>query len=530
MGPLAMSPDGSVLAATVFSDGAAVVGLDPRDGTTLWSLPMTQAGTTCRGRGFSCLWSQPRVDRRPASGLRLRQPPLSRGRDDQVLHAVPVGSSGPGHVHAVCVGRRARQRRQRRLLGRIRGRTDHPRFPRHDTRDGGEYVAAGSPDGRRAVVVRETATTSAIALADTHEGGASGAVTVDGFLLDADFYPDGRRLAIATDDEDVLLLDGVTGEPGRDAEWSQRERPERGVGRAGPCRAVDRRARRHRCRVRRQRSRRCHPGPSRLRTFHRRVSPPATCRSGRTFSEVEENRQSSKYDGKSVALALTGLARCPCQVTSTELVPDGSLALGGYASWEPGMPPRTDIGQVVGLEHRHPTGRSHHPGAVTNHRHRSDTRRRERGRRHGRRMDAARPGILRSLRRVAGPGPGRRVRVTEATARARESRRTAVGWPSFRTTRSSSPIWRPAVNWCHARSTTPTTLMLSAAWTPDSSSLLVGSLTGRVHVLEAVSLEDSAPTRSVAGGFVIDVEIGEDGAVAATMGTDGDVLLWDAQS
>ena len=272
-------------------------------------------------------------------------------------------------------------------------------------------------------------------------------------------------------------------------------------------------------------------GPSRLRTFHRRVSPPATCRSGPDFSEVDVNRAFLRGpDGKSIALPLTGLASCPCQVTSTELVPDGSLALGGYASWEPGMPPRTDIGQVVAWNTatRRVVATIRAPSPIT--------------------AIAVTPdgesavvvtadgwtlldlgsfdlsGEWQALEPVDAFG------VTEATARA-ESRagRQSGGLPSGqpgRRRRSGDRRW----NLVSRAIDDPDDLMLSAAWTPDSSSLLVGSLTGRVHVLDAVSLEDSAPTRLITGGFVIDVEISEDGAVAATMGTDGDVLLWDARS
>jgi DNA-binding SARP family transcriptional activator/WD40 repeat protein len=60
-------------------------------------------------------------------------------------------------------------------------------------------------------------------------------------------------------------------------------------------------------------------------------------------------------------------------------------------------------------------------------------------------------------------------------------------------------------------------------WT--SGGLVVGGLDGRLSFLDAGTLEPVAPPREVSAGFVIDV-VEVDGVVA-TLGTDGDVRLWD---
>ncbi|MFM6850276.1 MAG: WD40 repeat domain-containing protein, partial [Terrabacter sp.] len=58
-----------------------------------------------------------------------------------------------------------------------------------------------------------------------------------------------------------------------------------------------------------------------------------------------------------------------------------------------------------------------------------------------------------------------------------------------------------------------------------SGDLVVGGLDGRLLFLDGATLDTVAPPREVSAGFVIDVvEVGD---VVATLGTDGDVRLWD---
>lgn len=61
-----------------------------------------------------------------------------------------------------------------------------------------------------------------------------------------------------------------------------------------------------------------------------------------------------------------------------------------------------------------------------------------------------------------------------------------------------------------------------------AGALVVGGLDGRLQFLDGDTLEPVAPPREVAAGFVIDVT--EVGDVVATLGTDGDVRLWDPDS
>jgi WD40 repeat protein len=68
----------------------------------------------------------------------------------------------------------------------------------------------------------------------------------------------------------------------------------------------------------------------------------------------------------------------------------------------------------------------------------------------------------------------------------------------------------------------------SFSWTADGQTLMTGTMGGRVHFLDPTTLTDRAPSRLVVGGFVIDLETSPDGKLLASLGTDGDVMLWDA--
>jgi outer membrane protein assembly factor BamB len=65
------------------------------------------------------------------------------------------------------------------------------------------------------------------------------------------------------------------------------------------------------------------------------------------------------------------------------------------------------------------------------------------------------------------------------------------------------------------------------AWTADGSTLVLGSLSGRLYFLDSTTLVPVAPERVVTAGFVLDLAFGPDSEVLAVMGTDGDTTLFD---
>jgi DNA-binding SARP family transcriptional activator/WD40 repeat protein/tRNA A37 threonylcarbamoyladenosine biosynthesis protein TsaE len=72
--------------------------------------------------------------------------------------------------------------------------------------------------------------------------------------------------------------------------------------------------------------------------------------------------------------------------------------------------------------------------------------------------------------------------------------------------------------------------LTSVTWTEDQETLVVGTFTGWVHFLDAQTFEPVAPPRQEIDGWVLQTEISPDGRWLATMGTDGDVLLWDTET
>ncbi|WP_210503282.1 nSTAND1 domain-containing NTPase [Nocardioides xinjiangensis] len=69
--------------------------------------------------------------------------------------------------------------------------------------------------------------------------------------------------------------------------------------------------------------------------------------------------------------------------------------------------------------------------------------------------------------------------------------------------------------------------LTSVTWTPDQDVLVLGSFEGSLHFVDAMSLDRVAPPRLEIDGWVLQAEVSPDGRWLATMGTDGDVLLWD---
>jgi WD40 repeat protein len=78
-----------------------------------------------------------------------------------------------------------------------------------------------------------------------------------------------------------------------------------------------------------------------------------------------------------------------------------------------------------------------------------------------------------------------------------------------------------------ARNALESSGMLQLAWTPDGHHLVAGSDPGRIYILDPTTLTETAPRRIVTDGFVLDLVVSPDGRTMASMGTSGDVTLFD---
>ncbi|WP_404383553.1 winged helix-turn-helix domain-containing protein [Knoellia locipacati] len=70
-------------------------------------------------------------------------------------------------------------------------------------------------------------------------------------------------------------------------------------------------------------------------------------------------------------------------------------------------------------------------------------------------------------------------------------------------------------------------LVGAVTWSKDGETVIAGDFAGWIRFLRADTLEPAAPKRLIAAGFVIGATVSPDGSVLATLGTDGDLTLWD---
>ena len=67
----------------------------------------------------------------------------------------------------------------------------------------------------------------------------------------------------------------------------------------------------------------------------------------------------------------------------------------------------------------------------------------------------------------------------------------------------------------------------ATAFSPDGATAIVGTYGGYLHVLSAADLQPVTPRRLTTGGWIVDLAVSPDGAYLASLGSDGDLLIWD---
>ncbi|MFD1946781.1 PQQ-binding-like beta-propeller repeat protein, partial [Nocardioides aestuarii] len=388
------------------------------------------------------------------------------------------------------------------------------------------WIAAVSPDGRRALEMRETTVGISVRLLDGRTlRPVSRTWPIEGFVQSATFSPDGRTVALGVGEE-LQLRDGRTLAPQQvmlghsGAVMALAWTGEQGevlwtAGRDGSAVAFDTTG-----------------GRGVVSAVPSRGEPNAGEESGdlAVWTDAQADRVNRAYllrpgDDRGRPLPMTGLGDCLCQAAATDLLADGSTVLAGIEIFTPQIEPVTDRGhllawdtgsrQVVGSVElpwpvrgvgSSPDGstvvvQSEEGAAVVD----TDTWTVVHG------PVELEPGAVMAdgVATVEFSPDGRRVVLVRGE-------RVVVRDPTTGEVVADEPLWS-------ADADEP----ISAAFTPDGEDLLVGSLSGWRYVLDPETLEPRVPRRLIVGGFVLDVEISPDGRTAATLGTDGDVVLWD---
>ena len=67
----------------------------------------------------------------------------------------------------------------------------------------------------------------------------------------------------------------------------------------------------------------------------------------------------------------------------------------------------------------------------------------------------------------------------------------------------------------------------ATAFSPDGDTVVLGTYGGYLHALATADLQPRVPRRLTTGGWLLGLAASPDGAYLASVGTDGDLLLWD---
>ncbi|HEU4335725.1 MAG TPA: BTAD domain-containing putative transcriptional regulator [Nocardioides sp.] len=245
-------------------------------------------------------------------------------------------------------------------------------------------------------------------------------------------------------------------------------------------------------------------------------------------SDTRLNRAHLLPDGAGPGrrLPLTGLTDCACEATSTDLTPDGATALGGYRVLTDDFAEVPDAGHVVVWDTaaREVRGVVDTPWPVYAVDSGPDGRAVVLGGAGWGVLDLATLELTRSDDLDPWVRSGTGTSLVEVAPDGERAALLVGGDVLLVDLTDGSVLARQAVE------AAPGGFAQSAAWASDGASIAVGTTNGWLHALDGDTLAPLAPRRQVTSGVLTDVEVSPDGGMAATLGPEGDVTLWDPAS